>query len=619
MFTRRQGLLVNEEIIKQLQLGVNLANEDKFDEAIVKFDKFIELYNPMVQAVIQRGRAHWEMRRWDKAQEDFRRAVQMDPDNADIHWTMSLINLQVGKFDEAWKTFEYRWLSKKFDSPRLKTKKARWRLDGGFKDVLVWSEQGIGDQILYCSLLREMKKHVPELTVMCDARLIPLFKRSMPDINFIPQNAIVREIDAQIPMGSITSEFIHSWDDIERLRSDPYLIPDFSKASEIRAGLNLKAGEKLVGISWISGAPRIGNHKSASLEELLPLLQVPNTRFVSLQYGDHYKDIYELEKKHGIRIEVVPEVDNTIDIDGLAALISACDCVVTVSNATGHISGAVGVKTFLLDSNKLWYWNSRKGQRNLWYPSVRTYRKDSAIAPWPPQIAEIERDLKRFLTGEGVPPTFVFFRTGTEDQLWYARLFVKSLRETNPDARIIMCTDSKTPVIEGTERFELDLDCEDYMEYRLRIYSELGLTTPAMYLDDDMIVLEEIHPESMLKGKQALFCERFFDKDLIMNTSIKGLNFKEHEGKTLYQAFPFLACATVTQDYRLWSELLDILNHIDPKYRTWYGDQEAMKIWSKMNEVGTLSESEYACLPEYLSGRNPKIIHYKGERKEQMR
>lgn len=187
---------MNEDIIKELQIGVNLANEDKFDESIVKFDKFIELYNPMVQAVIQRGWAHWEMRRWDKAQEDFRRAVQMDPDNADIHWTMSLINLQVGKFDEAWKTFEYRWLSKKFDSPRLKTKKARWKLDGGFKDVLVWSEQGVGDQILYCSLLREMKKHVPELTVLCDARLMPLFKRSMPDINFIPQNAIVREIDA---------------------------------------------------------------------------------------------------------------------------------------------------------------------------------------------------------------------------------------------------------------------------------------------------------------------------------------------------------------------------------------------------------------------------------------
>ena len=618
IITRKQGLLVNESIIKELQAGVNLANEDKFDEAIVKFNKFVELYNPMVQAIIQRGRSHWEMRRWAEAQEDFRKALSMDPSNADIRWTMSLINLQIGDFPSAWETFECRWLSKKCDSPRLKTKKPRWRRDAGFRDVLVWSEQGVGDQILYCSLLREVKREVPELTVMTDARLIPLFKRSLPDINFIPQNAIVREIDAQIPMGSIASEFIQTLDDIPKYRSDPYLTPDYSKASALRAGLNLGLGERLIGVSWISGAPRIGNHKSCSLQDLIPVLSMPNTRYVSLQYGDHYQDIYQLEKEHGIRIEVVPEVDNTTDIDGLASLIAACDCVVTVSNVTGHIAGAVGTKTFLLDSNKLWYWNNRRGHQNLWYPSVRGYRKDSAIAPWNPQIAEIERDLRRYLTG-GNPPTFVFFRTGTEDQLWYARKFVKSLRYHNPDARIIMCTDSKTPAIHGTERFELDLDLEDYMEYRLRIYSELGLTYPAMYLDDDMIVCDEMDPEFLLGDRQALFCERFFDKDLIMNTRIKGLNFQEHEGKSLYQAFPYLACATVTKDHRIWSELLQILDHIDPKYRVWYGDQEAMKIWAKMNEVGTLSEAEYACLPEYLSGRNPKIIHYKGKRKEQMR
>jgi hypothetical protein len=69
----------------------------------------------------------------------------------------------------------------------------------------------------------------------------------------------------------------------------------------------------------------------------------------------------------------------------------------------------------------------------------------------------------------------------------------------------------------------------------------------------------------------------------------------------------------------VWSELLEILDHIDPKYRKWYGDQEAMKIWAKMNPVGTLAESEYGCFPEYTENRNPKILHYKGDRKEKMR
>ena len=609
---------MKDEFLKALQSGVNLANEDKFDEAVSKLDPLADLHQPMVQVLIQRGRAHWEMRRWQRAMEDFRKAALMDPDNIDIRWTMSLMNLQQANFVEGWKTFEDRWNSKKFDSPRLKTKKPRWHKDSGYKDVLVWSEQGVGDQILYCSLLREIKRETPTLTVMADARLIPLFERSMPGITFIPQNAFVSEIDAQIPMGSLVSEFIKSKDDIARIRKDAFLIPNYDRVGEIRLCLNMYQGEKLVGISWASGAPRIGNHKSVDLKDLLPIFKTPNTRFVSLQYGDHYKEIYELEKEYGVRIEVVPEVDNTTDIDGLAALITACDSVVTVSNVTGHIAGAVGTPTFLLDSNKLWYWNNTKGNRNLWYPCVKTYRKFHATAPWTSQVADIARDLKRHLT-PGYVPTFVFFRTGTEDQIWYTRKFVESLRASNHDARIIMCTDSKTPVIDSTERFELDSDSTDFMEYRLRIYAALGLKYPAMYLDDDMIVCSEMFPDALLGEQRVLFCERSFNRDASFNASMKGLDFSEYQGKSLYEVFPYLACTTVTKDHTVWSELLEILDHIDPKYRKWYGDQEAMKIWAKMNPVGTLAESEYGCLPEYTENRNPKILHYKGDRKEKMR
>lgn len=624
MLSGWKGILVKDEFIKTLQSGVNLSNEDKFDEAIAKFDDLIELYNPMVQALIQRGRCHWEMRRWELAQADFLKARAMDSDNNDIPWTMSLMNLQMRDFEKGWETFDLRWKSKKFDSPRLKTKQPQWEPFAGYKDLLVWSEQGVGDQILYCSLLRSLKDYVPELTVMMDARLIPLFKRSFDNIQFIPQNTFVSEIDSQIPMGSVAKELVRDISDIQRFRADPYLIPDYARASLLRATLGVKEGERLIGISWASGAPRIGNHKSASLEDFLPLFRLPNTRFVTLQYGDHYQEIYQLEKDHGVRIEIVPEVDNTQDLDGLAALITACDCVVTVSNVTGHIAGAVGARTFLLDSNKLWYWNSCQGNRNLWYPTVSTYRKDNAIAPWTSQIAELTADVDQYLNNPmKYPPTFVFFRTGNEEMIWYTRKFVESLRASNPEAEIIMCTDSLTPHIEGvTRRFELDLDveqCGGFMRYRLEIYSALGLRQPAMYLDDDMLVHAEIYPELLLGDKDVLLCERSFDRDLYFNTSIKGLDFREHAGKKMAEVYPYLACATVTRNSGFWGELLQIMDHIHPKYSKWYGDQEAMRIWSTMNkDFGTLKESEYACLPEYKTGE-PKIMHYKGSRKEKMR
>jgi ADP-heptose:LPS heptosyltransferase len=613
---------VKDELIKTLQIGVNLSNEDKFDEAIKEFDKIAELYNAMVQALIQRGRSHWEMKRWDLATEDFNKAQAMDPTNMDIPWTMALMNLQKQNFSEGWKTFDLRWESKKFDSPRLKTNKPQWRPHRAYKDLLVWSEQGVGDQILYCSLLRHLKNHVPELTVLMDARLIPLFKRSFSDIQFVPQNARVWDIDSQIPMGSIAKELIPEMSDIPEFRADPYLVPDYARASAIRADFSLKPGEKLVGISWASGAPRIGNHKSAPLPDFLPLFQIPNTRFVSLQYGDHYAEMFELEKTHGIRIEQVLDIDNTQDLDGLAALITACDVVVTVSNATGHLAGAVGAKTFLLDSNKLWYWNSCVGKQNLWYPSVTTYPKDNAIAPWTPQITALTEDVKAHLFAESPVSTFVFFRTGTEEELAYTKKFVASLRASNPNAEIIMCTDRHTPEIEGvTRRFELTLDTDNWMEYRLQIYAELRLTKPAMYLDDDMIVQAAIDPKKLLGNRKALLCERSFGRDLYFNTQMKGLDFYEHKGKKMHQVYPYLACATVTENYLFWADLLFIMDRIHPKYRKWYGDQECMRIWKQtasQGDYGVLSEADYACLPEELSGRNPKIIHYKGSRKSEM-
>jgi hypothetical protein len=296
-------------------------------------------------------------------------------------------------FDKAWEYLETRWLSKKFDSPRLKTSKPQWTKDSNHDHVFVWSEQGIGDQILYLSMLHNVQERCKKLTVMIDVRLFPVLKRSFPDVNFVPQNERVRGIDAHIPLASIVAQYVHNLDDIELHAAKKYLRPDCDKVNKIR-DIAKRPGERLIGLSWHSGAPRIGNHKSVSLPELMPLFKLPNTRFVSLQYGDCYEDIYELEKQHGIRIGIIPSIDNKDDIDGLSALICACDSVVTVSNATAHLAGALGVPTYVLNSNKLWYWSNVRGNRSVWYPSVKLFARDNVIAPWGEQIQNLVEELK---------------------------------------------------------------------------------------------------------------------------------------------------------------------------------------------------------------------------------
>ena len=52
------------------------------------------------------------------------------------------------------------------------------------KRVVLWREQGIGDDILFMGLLLEASKITKSLTVYTLKRLIPLCKRGMPGIKF---------------------------------------------------------------------------------------------------------------------------------------------------------------------------------------------------------------------------------------------------------------------------------------------------------------------------------------------------------------------------------------------------------------------------------------------------
>lgn len=623
---------LREEATELLQQSVNLSKEDRFDEAANLANEITSLRGVMTQSLIQKGRCSWEMKRWTSAMEDFLLAEKIEPDNHDIKWALALMQFQRGMFVEGGPRSKHRWKAKSFDSARLKTNKPMWTKDGGYKNVLVWSEQGVGDQILYSNLLEEVRKITPNLMVMIDARLMQLFKRSMPWATFVPQNQRIQshEIDSQIPMGNLVSQFIACEHDIQKLwiEESQYtykslLIPDKDKKNTFRAAFNLRPNEKLVGISWRSGAPKVGDHKSCSLVDLLPILKMPGYRFVSLQYGNWFEEIFNFEKDHGIRIETVPEIDNTVDFDGLASLIDDCDCILTVSNVTAHLAGAIGAPTFLLDSNKLWYWGNVIGNKSLWYPAVKTYPKWYATSSWDAPIRDAKMAIEDWSSTNSLH-TFVFYRTAkTRGQLDNTTIFVRSLRDSNPHASIIWCTDFDTPLIEENGlmivRFEYQGSEDDHMANRLEAFSRLGLDEVAMYLDDDMIVNSEIYPDKILNAEaKAAFCGRFFGKNMEFNPYIRGLDFSEYAGKKSGDVFPFHACASITRDSKPWEEMLDILYRIDPKYRKWYGDIECMKIYSKLYECQTLSEEEYGCLPEEIDSRSPKIIHFKGNRKQFM-
>ena len=135
--------------------------------------------------------------------------------------------------------------------------------------------------------------------------------------------------------------------------------------------------------------------KSINLDEYIPLLKLPNIDFVNLQYGDTQDEINQIEKKYKIKIHNIDELDKFHDLDGLFSLVDLCDFVITSSNVTAHIAGALGKKTFLIIPNlygAAWYWHDDDFVG--WYPSVRIFRQ-SAQGCWNEPIRNMCEEIKK--------------------------------------------------------------------------------------------------------------------------------------------------------------------------------------------------------------------------------
>ena len=375
--------------------GLKLLEEDKCDEALKLFDEITLLRPLLAGAYVQRGRCHWEMKRWDQAMPDFETCLRIDPDNADAKWTVGLINLQLGNFARGWEYYESRWDTDTFRSPRLKTKLPPWERGKGYKSVLVWCEQGVGDQMIYASLLNAVKKETEKVTVIVDIRLMGMLQRANPDINFIRHDSKVKnsEYDSQIPIGSLGRHFINEVADIKKYRSVSYISPDRSRLDHLQHELKIQPDDFVIGISWASTAPRIGEHKSVKLEKLLGLWDIPNVKIVNLQYGKPDYEIEPFEQEHGKVIHQTT-VGNFFDLEGVVAIMSMCNAVVSVSNANVHLAGALGVPTYVLDANKLWYWNHKEGRTSLFYPTVKLYPRKNMLASWFEQIGQINSHIR---------------------------------------------------------------------------------------------------------------------------------------------------------------------------------------------------------------------------------
>ena len=253
--------------------------------------------------------------------------------------------------------------------------------------IFLWAEQGLGDEVFYAGLFQNAIDNSLKLTVSADRRLHTIFRRSFPSLNIVDRKHVKNEdldkkFDSQAPIGDLAYLLKLDKDDIKRSRR-PFLLPDGNRVLEIKRNQHPFVDNQVVcGVSWRSNNRFFGEAKSIKLEELRTLFEKPNLSFVNLQYGEVSAEIQDFEERFGPKCHQINNLDLYNDVEGLTALIAACDVVVTTSSVTAHLAGAIGKRGCVLipfSKGKIWYWHLND-EFSFWYPSLKVFYQDHPSA-----------------------------------------------------------------------------------------------------------------------------------------------------------------------------------------------------------------------------------------------
>jgi len=333
----------------------------------------------------------------------FRQAIQLRPDEAELYYNLGEIFLVEGDFVQGWPAYEWRLKKRELKVPSALVpllKKPFWNheaLDG--KTLLVFLEQGIGDEIMFASCLPDLSQKQGRVTLICYDRLTHLFQRAFPNIDVVGYHddrasAILKQsFDFYCPIGNLPKLFRK---DLSAFPQQPaYLKADGNEVSSFVTNYRSLPGKLVVGISWKGGniEDRI-KQRSISLPEWLPILQLPDICFVSVQYGDVRNELNALKENHSVNVFYDASVNALDDMDLFAAQIAACDLILTVDNSTAHLAGALGKPVWiLLPFSPDWRWFLDRDEDSPWYPSMRLFRQN-ARGDWTCVISTVQNALE---------------------------------------------------------------------------------------------------------------------------------------------------------------------------------------------------------------------------------
>lgn len=351
---------------KQSEIYSNMGmclEESRPEEAIRLFKKALKLDPNNKSAIANLGLMMLTTGKPDECINLCNRALKQDPTSKAANHNKGLAKLMKRDFT-GWKEYH--------DTLGVKHREKR---DYGLPDwngeegtVLVYGEQGVGDEIMFASCFEDLQK-TNKIIFDCDKRLESIFKRNF-DFEIHGERfsnkdlQISEKADYQCAIGQLPYFYRQKE---ENYPGKPYLTACSERMKQWEAILSDKPR---IGIAWNGGTvgTRI-NYRSLELDKFQSVLDL-DAEIVNLEYRAVDPD----EMKNRGITNWPRAVLKGCDLEDTLALISRLDCVVTVCTTVVYLAGSLGIPCYVWVPEYCGYRYHNTGESFPWYNSVKLFR-----------------------------------------------------------------------------------------------------------------------------------------------------------------------------------------------------------------------------------------------------
>lgn len=321
---------------------------------------------------------------WEESINFSNRALAEEPDAMDARVNRGMAYLALKRWREGWRDYAANEVKDKNRKELDYNGAPRWDGAKG-KNVVVYGEQGLGDEISFASCIPDLIRDSKSVTIECDKRTLHLFKRSFPTCEvhgtrYKEDRSWVagRKFDAKIIMGGLPGFYRLKDSDFH---GDPYLTPSPEHSRVWRAVLDSLGPKPKIGLAWTGGIPKTGQYRrSVTLDTFAPLFRGIDADWVSLQYKDA-DEIPAIEDKYGIKIHDWEMGNRSYNYDQTVALVSQLDVVISVTTAVVDACASIGKECWCLVPGVPLWRHMKEGEWFPWGKSVTLYRQKGK--EWP--------------------------------------------------------------------------------------------------------------------------------------------------------------------------------------------------------------------------------------------